>query len=95
MNAMIWRRMSARRDHRWAGSRFSDYVDGELPGRQQRRLAAHEEICPDCSRVARTLRRMLALLPGMRPSASPQLADRTAQAVAHRLDEPALDEHGG
>ena len=92
MNATIWRRMNARRDHRWAMHHFSDYVDGELPERHDRRLAAHEEICPDCSRVARTLRRMLTLLPGMRPAASPELAERTSKAVAARLDEPATDE---
>ena len=84
--------MNARRDHRWARHRFSDYVDGELPERQDRRLAAHEEICPDCNRVVRTLRRLLALLPGTRPAASPELAERTSKAVAALLDEPAADE---
>ncbi|MGI9557825.1 MAG: zf-HC2 domain-containing protein [Solirubrobacterales bacterium] len=87
MNATLWRRMNAHRDHRWAQSRFSDYVDGDLPQRQERRLAAHEEICPDCGRVARTLRRMLALLPGMRPAADPELAERTTEGVATRIED--------
>lgn len=91
MATTLWRRMNARRDHRWAKSRFSEYVDGDLPERQRRRLAAHEEICPDCGRVARTLRRMLALLPGLHPTTSSQLAERTSEAVAQRLDEMPQD----
>ena len=96
MSATIWRRMNARRDHRWAQSRYSEYVDGELPEREQRRLAEHEDLCPDCGRVARTLRRMLVLLPGIRGAYSQQLAERTARAVAERIDQdPSGGEPGG
>ena len=87
MSATIWRKMNAPRDHRWAKDRFSDYVDGELPERQRRRLAAHEEICPECGRIARTLRQMLALLPAMRAQQSQHLAERTTQAVARQIEE--------
>lgn len=61
----IWRRLNAHRDHRWAGPRISEYLDGELPERSARRLSAHERICPECGRTIATLRSMLsALAPG-------------------------------
>jgi hypothetical protein len=34
---------------------MSDYIDGELAPRQQRRLDAHARLCPDCGRLRRSL----------------------------------------
>jgi Putative zinc-finger len=34
---------------------MSDYIDGELAPRQQRRLEAHARLCPDCGRLRRSL----------------------------------------
>lgn len=65
---------------------MSDYVDGELRPRQQRRLAAHEEICPDCHRVVRTLRGMLARLRGM-PAADPAPGERVWNRVVSEINE--------
>jgi putative zinc finger protein len=47
--------MRDRRDHRWSDRRMSDYIDGELAPRQQRRLEAHARLCPDCGRLRRSL----------------------------------------
>lgn len=89
MTATRWRRINARRDHRWAHSRLSAYIDGELPARQQRRLAAHERICPECAELIRALEVMLAWLPALRqPSESGlAIAERTAEQVRARIEE--------
>jgi hypothetical protein len=34
---------------------MSDYLDGDLSPRGQRRLEAHARLCPDCGRLRRTL----------------------------------------
>jgi hypothetical protein len=34
---------------------MSDYIDGELAPRQQRRLEAHARLCPGCGRLRRSL----------------------------------------
>jgi hypothetical protein len=34
---------------------MSDYIDGDLSSRQQRRLEAHARLCPDCGRLRRSL----------------------------------------
>jgi anti-sigma factor RsiW len=47
--------MQDKRDHRWSQRRVSDYIDGELAPRQQRRLEAHARLCPDCGRLRRSL----------------------------------------
>lgn len=47
--------MRDKRDHRWSQRRVSDYIDGELAPRQQRRLEAHARLCPDCGRLRRSL----------------------------------------
>lgn len=87
MHVSLWRRINAHRDHRWAGPRISEYIDGELPSRQERRLAAHERICPDCHRVIGTLRRMISAL-GRTPAPEPPSADRVAEAVRERIGNP-------
>lgn len=88
MAASLWRRLNAGRDHRWARSRISDYVDGQLPEGEQHRLAAHEEICPDCNRVVRTLRTMIAALGSLGRSARPpSVADRATREVMRAIEE--------
>jgi anti-sigma factor RsiW len=49
------RYLGDRRDHRWSQRHMSDYIDGELAPRQQRRLEAHARLCPDCGRLRRSL----------------------------------------
>lgn len=89
MAATRWRRLNARRDHRWAPPRISEYVDRELAPRQQRRLDAHQQLCPDCARLIASLEALLAILPTLRlpPETAFAIADRTAERVAARLEE--------
>jgi anti-sigma factor RsiW len=89
MTATTWRRLNRRRDHRWAQRRISDYVDGALPPAEQWRLAQHEELCPDCARLIRTLQVLLAILPSLRlpPSNAFEIAERTAERVRARIGE--------
>ena len=89
MTASTWRRINTARDHRWAHSRLSAYIDGELPPRQHRRLAAHEEICPECAELIRALELMLSWLPALRldPEAGLGIAERTAEHVRARVEE--------
>ena len=89
MEASTWRRANARRDHRWAHSRLSAYIDGELPARQHRRLAGHEEICPECAELIRALEVMLSWLPALRlpPEAGLAITERTAEHVRARVEE--------
>ncbi|MGH2978657.1 MAG: anti-sigma factor family protein [Solirubrobacterales bacterium] len=84
---LTWRRLNFHRDHHWAGPRLSRYVDGDLRPRQQRRLARHEGLCPECRRAIRQLRRLVATLPGLRQQTpAPDIAERTAQAVRMRIE---------
>jgi anti-sigma factor RsiW len=84
-----WRRLNRRRDHRWAQPRVSDYLEGELPPRKQRRLAHHRELCPECDRLIRTLDALLAMLPsiGLPPDAALEIGERTAGRVLARIEE--------
>ena len=47
------------REHRWTHAHLSEYLDGQLGPDQRERLEAHVGICPHCTRVLATLRRML------------------------------------
>lgn len=89
MTASRWRRINARRDHRWAHSRLSAYIDGELSPREHLRLAAHEEICPECAELIRALEVMLSWLPSLRlsPEAGLAIAERTVERVRPRVEE--------
>lgn len=89
MTATGWRRLSAARDHRWAQGRLSAYIDGELTARQERRLRAHEEACPECAELIRALQAILAALPALRlgPEDGLAIAERTAEQVRARLGE--------
>jgi Putative zinc-finger len=63
---MIWRKLNAPRDHRWAGPRFSRFLEDDLSPRQQRRLEGHRSICPECRRALESLKKLLAALPRLR-----------------------------
>lgn len=83
-----WRRLQDSLDHRWAGSRYSAYLDGDLKPRHQRRLHRHEGICPECRRVIAGLRALVAALAKLEvaPAGADPVADRTAAAVMRRID---------
>lgn len=91
MAVINWRKINMHRDHRWAGAHMSEYVDGELGDRQQRRLAAHERLCPECGRVIRTLRGMLGSIGGKASRTDPAEAaaavDRALDSAAARGDD--------
>ena len=63
---MMWRKLNAPRDHRWAGSRFSRLLENDLTPRQQRRLEAHRSICPECRRALESLKKLIGALPRLR-----------------------------
>ena len=90
----IWRKINAPRDHRWAASRFSAYVEGELSPQQDSRLRAHEGICPECRRAIRTLKSLLRALRQLGGGVSvPAVGDQTARAVLDRIQgEPPVAE---
>jgi anti-sigma factor RsiW len=59
---MIRRLLSSvrfKREHRWTHAHLSDYLDGQLGPEERKRVEAHARICPHCSRILATLRRML------------------------------------
>jgi anti-sigma factor RsiW len=89
MGATTWRQLNRRRDHRWARSRISEYVDGELAASEERRLAQHEELCSECARLIRELQILLAILPSLSlpPAASFEIAERTAERVRAQIGE--------
>jgi anti-sigma factor RsiW len=65
------RRLRAKRDHRWSQRRMSDYIDGELSSRQQRRLEAHAGLCPECGPLRRSVTVLVWELRELRRAASP------------------------
>ena len=76
------------RDHRWAPSRMSEYLDGELAPGHRARLERHARQCPECDRVLAGLR---ALIRGLGRLTEPGGGVHPAQlavVVRARLDEP-------
>ena len=70
-------------DHRFARSRLSAYVDGDLDTMERRRVGRHIDECPDCDGVARALRGMLGVLALLRyRPGSPLAADVRARLPA-------------
>ena len=79
-------RVQFRRDHGWAPSRMSEYLDGELAGRARVRIERHMGDCPECVRLLAELR---AVVQGLgRLSAPGGDRARIAAAVRGRLGEP-------
>lgn len=52
--------MTCHKYHRW----MHEYLDGELPPENQRRLFAHLEECPECQKELRDLQKTILLLKG-------------------------------
>jgi anti-sigma factor RsiW len=65
---------------------MSAYLDGDLASRARVRLERHTGECAECRGVLSSLRRMLARLHNLPPSA--HAAPEIAQAVRRRLHEP-------
>lgn len=75
--------MREARDHRWSQHHISDYLDGALSPRQQRRLEAHAGLCPDCGRLRRSLTVLVSELRelGRRRGARATLATRVIECL--------------
>ncbi len=69
------------REHRWTHAHLSDYLESQLAPAERRRVEAHTSICPNCTRVLQTLRRMLDGLQMLK--AQPQTG--VADSVINRL----------
>jgi anti-sigma factor RsiW len=52
-------------------ARFTEYLDGELSGREMQKVAAHLEHCRECAREWASLRQVQALLAGLGPAPEP------------------------
>jgi len=52
-------------------ARFTEYLDGELSGREMQKVAAHLEHCQGCAREWASLRQVQALLAGLGPAPEP------------------------
>jgi anti-sigma factor RsiW len=92
-----WREINMERDHQWAQSRLSSYIDSELPSLSMRRLHGHESICPECRAAIQSLRRMVSGLSGLMARGSERgagagnaadagLPEATAQSVLARIE---------
>ncbi|MGB6974811.1 MAG: zf-HC2 domain-containing protein [Terracidiphilus sp.] len=64
--------------------KFSEYLDGRLPGREMQRMSAHVHSCAKCSAELRGLKEMQGTLAGLGPVAGPKdLLLRIQVAVSH------------
>jgi anti-sigma factor RsiW len=81
-------RVRRKRDHRWALSRMSDYLDDELDSSRRRRMQRHIKECPECHRLLTVLRRMVGALHRLPPPVGGADALRLAASVRQRLGEP-------
>ncbi len=54
------------RDHRFTMEHASEYLDGELPEPDCRRVVEHTGMCPRCRHLVESLRRTIAGLAGLR-----------------------------
>lgn len=52
-------------------SRFSEYLDGRMTGREMQRIAAHLDSCPACAAEFLALRRNATVLAALRPVPEP------------------------
>jgi hypothetical protein len=53
-------------------SKFSEYLDGRITGREMQRIAAHLDSCVDCAAEWNVLRRNQAALAALKPIKEPQ-----------------------
>jgi anti-sigma factor RsiW len=83
---LLWRKMNAPRDHRWAMRHFSSYVEGELSPRKKRRLEGHRGICPECRRAIRTLKNLMMKLSGLRQG-DEEMRQAAEQAMRSTLEQ--------
>jgi anti-sigma factor RsiW len=84
----ITRRARFGSDHRWAQGHISAYLDGDLAARARARLDRHAQECPECRGILHSMRRMLALLPGLGPGRGRANTPDIATVVRRRLQEP-------
>ncbi len=82
----LLQRARFRRDHRWAPSHMSPYLEDDVGASVRARLESHCAGCPECSRLLMSLRRMLAVLSAVPPARTPAAID-VASAVRERLQE--------
>lgn len=73
-------------DHRWAPSRMSDYLDGDLPDADRERMRRHVGECADCSRDLSGLRTVVHGLAELRGRAS---ESSVVQGVLRRMRDDA------
>ena len=83
----LWHRARASRDHRWTPRRMSDYLDGEMPTRGQRRLERHVVECDECRGLLKGLQQMLGKLRGAAPPETRPDPHEMAARVRDRLRE--------
>jgi anti-sigma factor RsiW len=76
------------RDHRWAPSHMSAYLDGELAPRGRARMERHTAECEECLGTLDGLRRMLGMLSRLSPPGESAKGPEIAAAVRRRLHEP-------
>jgi predicted anti-sigma-YlaC factor YlaD len=71
--------------HEETQERLSAYLEGELEGREHRRVVRHLALCPICREVlrtlAQTLERLQSLARGDTPSAGPSVADAVVERI--------------
>ncbi len=81
-------RVRFRRDHRWAPSQMSLYLDDELATRGRTRMGRHVEECAECRALLAGLRRILSALQRLPAPAGGLDALEIAASVRVRLGEP-------
>jgi anti-sigma factor RsiW len=65
-------------------SKFSEYLDGRMTGREMQRIAAHLDSCAECASEWQALRRNQAALAALKPIHEPEdLLLRIKVAVSH------------
>jgi anti-sigma factor RsiW len=69
------------REHHWTHAHLSDFLDDELSPPERERVEAHVGMCPQCTRVLRTLRRTLEGLMHLSPEARAGVADGVIQRL--------------
>ena len=63
------------REHNWTHAHLSDYLDQDLTEAERERVEDHLSMCPQCTRVLRTLKRTLKTLMDLGGEGRPGLSD--------------------